>query len=161
MEKRTFIDFDGVILNTQEHISKEKELYPSLTWDEYLRMINWKNLIQKSSPINDSLYVLKTLNDIDNTYILTRVHSLEEASEKVLFLRNNNISIPIFITPTNIGKESIVLPNKGDLLIDDYIKNIRDWISYGGEGILFDNNNIHQDITDVERQKSLKFLIKR
>ena len=158
MKKRVYIDFDGVILDTQTYITREKENYPDLSWPEYVKIINWHELIKKSSDINDAIKILKLLNKKENIYILTRINSFNEANEKILFLRSNRIDLPVIITPPYISKEMVVCPNNGDVLVDDYIENLKTWIIAGGYGILFDNNDIHQEINNIEKQKNLTFL---
>ncbi len=160
MRKNFFIDFDGVILDTQYFITKHKKDFPNLSWSEYLKIINWHELINEAKEINDSISILKSLNNKNNIFILTKIHTLDEGKEKVLFLRSNGINIPVFITPPEVGKETIILPKKTDILVDDFIENINSWIRYGGYGILFDNYDLHQNEKNIERQKSLKFLNK-
>ena len=158
MKKRVYIDFDGVILDTQTYITREKANYPDLSWQEYAKIINWHELIKKSSDINDAIKILKLLNRKENIYILTRINSFNEANEKILFLRSNKINLPVIITPPDISKEMVVCPNNGDVLVDDYIENLKIWIKNGGYGILFDNKEIHSEIKSIEKQKNLLFL---
>ena len=158
METRVYIDFDGVILDTQYYITLGKAIYSELSWAEYVKIINWRELIKKSNVINDSIRILRSLNKKENFYILTRVHSFLEANEKILFLRSNKIELPVIITPPDMSKEIVIYPNNKDILVDDYIGNLIPWIEKGGYGILFDNNDIHQEIKDIEKQKNLSFL---
>ena len=158
MKKRVYIDFDGVILDTQTYITSEKANYPNLSWPEYVKIINWHELIKKSCDINDAIKILRSLNKKENIYILTRIHSFDEANEKILFLRSNKIYLPVIVTPPNNSKEMVVCPNNGDVLVDDYIENLKTWIKSGGYGILFDNKEIHEEIKNIEKQKDLLFL---
>lgn len=158
MKTHIYIDFDGVILDTQHYITLGKENYPDLSWAEYVKIIDWHGLIAKSNDINDAIKILRSLNKKENINILTRIHSFNEANEKILFLRSNKIDLPVIITPPNISKEMVVCPNNGDVLVDDYIENLKTWIAVGGYGILFDNNDIHHEINNIERQKNLSFL---
>ena len=83
MRKNFFIDFDGVILDTQYFITKHKKDFPNLSWSEYLKIINWHELINEAKEINDSISILKSLNNKNNIFILTKIHTLDEGKEKV------------------------------------------------------------------------------
>ena len=42
--------------------------------------------------------------------------------------------------PPHVKKSEIYLPKNGEILIDDSIKNLKDWSNNGGESIYFNEN---------------------
>ncbi len=159
MEKtKTFIDFDGVILNSNKLILAEREKNGNQTWDEFFSSFNWRELYSIASEIDESLTVLHELElrqaDIS---ILSKVHTLNEALAKVQYLRDQEIHFPILLVPPHIRKSQIYIPTKGEILVDDSEKNINDWENQGGTGILFSED--YEDDTS-KKVKSLKFLLK-
>ena len=59
---------------------------------------------------------------------------------KVRALRSRNVEIPILFVPPHIKKSQIYLPNNGEILIDDSVKNLIDWEQKGGRGLYFSEN---------------------
>ena len=87
-----YIDFDGVILDTEGLLFEEwrknpdRHLLPSKEKIKYIQNSNWKYIIENSRILNDSIYKLKNM-DPNESAILTKVHSLDnEAQEKIVFL---------------------------------------------------------------------------
>ena len=94
-----------------------------------------------SKVINNAVdYILEGQEKNKKIAILTKIHTLLEMQAKVNKLRNCNINVPILFVPPHIKKTSIYLPNNGEILIDDSIKNLKDWKEHGGVGIHFDEN---------------------
>ena len=150
------IDFDGVILDTQERFNEYIKSHPDTSWYEFLTSLDWESFIKNSEEINDSLSILREVQDKGViSGILTKVNSLQEASSKVKFLRENGITVPIMIVPFGNSKSDVYYPKEGEVLIDDYIKNIEDFIKHGGDGILFDREGKSDYINKVD---SLEFL---
>ena len=92
-----YVDFDGVILDTEELLFgslRKLPNYDDLKEEDivkYLQDINWRNILNSSSVINDSLYILKN-SSIDDFIILTKIHSVDnEGIEKVRYLREKGI----------------------------------------------------------------------
>lgn len=81
-----YIDFDGVILDTEklifENWHKEEDRSEEAKI-RYLQRISWSKIIENSMVINNSLNILRTFSKED-TCILTNVHSAtnEGASKK-------------------------------------------------------------------------------
>lgn len=158
MEKKIFLDLDGVILDSEKRVVDLKKTYNDLSWDDFFNIIDWDKLLSESISINNSVEII---NDIqkrkNNISILTKVHTLLEAQAKINELRNKrNITIPIIIVPPHIRKSQIYIPTNGEILVDDSEKNINDWNIKGGRGILF----CHDDNIDNNKVKSLEFLLK-
>jgi len=153
-----FVDFDGVILDSQDRFLMDmKDNVDFNDWMEYLNSIDWYNFIRECTEIDDSLSALEQLQKLKKLRaIITSIHSMEEGNQKMLFLRENNIEVPIiYVLPTQ-KKNEIYIPKITDVLIDDKQKNCEDWIKSGGSAILFDS---HADGTEKNKIKSLKQLL--
>ena len=144
-----YIDFDGVILDTWRFFLEQiKKLpnYPKLTQEEIDSCIvtyKWNEVLRNSIIINDSVKYLKEL-DPNVSFILTKVQTMDESIEKVKWIRQNGIKQDIIIVPYHVKKTDIVNPN-GNVLIDDSLRNLIDWVKCGGYPVFFDSNN-----TDID-----------
>ncbi len=160
-----YIDFDGVILDTEELLFYEWEKNPNrhLLSEEdkikYVKNANWKYIIDNSPIINDSIYILRNINPNEST-ILTTVHSLEnEAHEKIKFLRNKGIEQHIIVVPYTIKKNEIVSA-KGNILIDDSLRNLTFWKEDGGYPMFFDKNENNIDSWGCYNEKAYQRVLK-
>lgn len=165
-----YIDFDGVILDSEERMlirkynagfknhNDENEFYEYFKYTT-LHPEEWDYIIRKASSINKSVEIIRELESLKKKIaILTKVHTLYEMKVKIEDLRNHRkINCPVFFVPPNVKKHNIVIPND-QLLIDDSKKNIKLWIENGGNGFIFDKT-----ISDNTKDKvrSLEFLLKR
>lgn len=145
-----YVDFDGVILDTEELLFgslRKLPNYDSLKEEDivkYLQDINWRNILNSSSVINDSLYILKN-SSIDDFTILTKIHSIDnEGIEKVRYLRENGIKQNIILVPYKAKKSDIVCA-KDNILIDDCLKNLSEWQQDYGYPMFFDKNDTNID----------------
>lgn len=170
MNDYVFIDFDGVILDSEErmlerkysagfHNHKDKNEYDKYFAYTNLHPEEWDYIIRQASSLNDSVEIIKELENLKKKIaILTKIHTLYEMQVKIDDLRNNRkINCPVIFVPPGVKKHNVVIPN-GQLLIDDSVKNVKLWVENGGNGLLFDRN-ISCD-TD-NRVNSLKLLLKR
>ena len=166
----TFIDFDGVILDSEERMLERKynlrlhDHKNESEFDAYFEYTNlhpeeWEYILKEAKSINNSVEIIKELESLKkNIAILTKIHTLQEMKVKIAVLRENlKILCPVIFVPPGVKKHQVVIPNH-QLLIDDSKKNIKRWIENGGRGLIFDSK-INND-TD-EKVKSLVFLIKR
>lgn len=166
----TYIDFDGVILNSEERMLERKAavgLYNHKDENEFNFYFNytndhpeeWDYIIRGAKSINDSVEIIRELEFLKKKIaILTKVHTLQEMKVKVDDLRNNRkIDSPIYFVPPGIKKHQIIIPNN-QLLIDDYYKNVLNWIKAGGQGYVFDKSINQNTSMNV---KSLEFLLRR
>lgn len=141
--KDLYIDFDGVIVNTIDityQIAKEKGIKNDYkSYLEFYKNLNWKDILNKCIPINDSFNKIKKIIQTNkfNISILTHITSLEEGKEKVKFIRKYIKDINIILVPKQISKTDIV-KTKNSILIDDYPNNLKEWEEKGGYGIKFD-----------------------
>ena len=145
MNKEIYIDFDGVIADTQKKIDYYFSLFDNTItpeWNKFLANINWKrDVLSDCNEIRNSFAILKDLYKMKkNIYILSRVFSLNEAKDKLEFLRDNGVNMTFIPSPGRIKKSEIIIPNKEKILIDDSKDNVLDWINNNGRGIYFTNN---------------------
>lgn len=160
-----YIDFDQVILATEEELFKEyfekKAQGIKLDKQKYLEEFDWDWLVFNSEVIADAIEIIKI---VPNDKILTKVHSLKEASAKIKFLRANNVTNEIIIVPGNHKKTDLVSA-KGNILIDDAVHNLDDWSNAGGIAYFFNKDNLDTDnwgVTNTKYKKinNLKILTK-
>ena len=139
---KIYIDFDGVILDTETHLFDEYDKLKAknkyLSSREYLENFNWKKHISESAEINNAIKILNELKlDIS---VLTKVCSEQEGIAKIEFLRQSGFNKPIITVPIDLRKCDIV-DARGNLLIDDTVHNLDDWINAGGDAIYFNKDN--------------------
>lgn len=156
-----YIDFDGVILDTEELLFedwrkiKDRHLLPETEKIKYIKNRNWDYILNNSPIINDSIYYLNNMNP-NETFILTKVHSLEnEASAKIRWLRNQKVKQTIIPVPHDIKKSDVVDPYN-NILVDDSLFNLEEWEELGGIPILFDINNDNYDSWNKPNIKEYK-----
>ena len=139
---KIYIDFDGVILDTDttiDNIIKDKNIDKK----EYIRNCNWDNLLNSTDVINNSIkYLRESKLDIN---LLSKISTFEEGIAKVKYLRDKNIDMNIHLVPTKISKSDIV-KSKDNILIDDKVYNLDEWNSKGGISIFFNKDNNDIDI---------------
>lgn len=166
----TFIDFDGVILDSEERMLARKYSLGfqnhknKAEFDEYFEYTNlhpeeWDYIIKEAKSINNSVEIIQDLQLLQKKIaILTKIHTFYEMKVKIEDLRlNRNIQCPVFFVPPGVKKYQVIIPNN-QLLIDDSKKNINSWIDNGGRGLIFDSS-IPENIEN--KVKSLEFLLKR
>ncbi len=152
---KIFIDFDGVIFDTEERIVERKQQRPDISWNEFFEKLNWFELIDEAKVINNAIdYILEGQSKSKQLAILTKIHTLIEMEAKVKSLRNRKIEIPIFFVPPHVKKSQIYIPNNGEILIDDSIKNLIDWEQKGGKSVYF--NEKLDSSSQFETIKTLK-----
>lgn len=148
------IDIDGVCIDTEERIAI---IARQLGWKRALETINWHEHIYSSRQINHSLDVLREIQkNLKRIQLLTTNHSPFEKREKISFMREQGIEIPIVSVPPKVSKALVVPPsfyNRKVVLVDDKEENVIDWRNHGGVGIVF----TEQD-SSTPKVKSLEFL---
>lgn len=158
LNKPIFIDFDGVIFDTEKRIQRKKQDLSNVGWDDFFAQLDWFKLIKESRIINDAVYyILEAQNKNRQIAILTKIHTLLEMQAKVQILRNHKITVPILFVPPHVRKSSIYIPSNNEILIDDNIKNLEDWKEHGGTGIYFCERT--QDNFKFETVKTLKKIL--
>ncbi len=139
---KIFIDFDGVLYDTEMRIQIKKNASKDTNWTEFFEKLNWFELLEESKEINNAIdYLLEAQSKKEKEIsILTKVHTLLEMEAKVKKLRENSVELPILFVPPHIKKSQIYIPNNNTILIDDSIKNLMDWKQKGGKGIYFNED---------------------
>ncbi len=155
-----YIDFDGVILDTEGLLFEEWRKIPNrhlLTEQdkiEYIKKRDWQHIVNDSKIINNSVDYLKEMNPKE-TFILTKVHSLEEAKAKTVWIRNKGIKQNLILVPYYCKKTDIVDPD-GNILVDDCLYNLYDWEDKQGVPILFDIDSDEYDSWNQPNAKGYK-----
>lgn len=143
--KKVYIDFDGVIMNTNNAITNllDNHQIDRTNYDEtfnFLKKIKWDELLKECDEISNAFFHLKNLNESSDfsVAILTHVCSEEEANEKKKLLLDKVGNLNVIPVPRNIDKCHYVDP-KNSILVDDYSKNLELWQQNGGISIKFTN----------------------
>ncbi len=142
-----YIDFDGVIMNTidvtYEDLKKAglniKNPENAEKVRDFYATIDWKNLLNnRAEIINDGINCIKRIiaSNKFNVSILTHINSLNEAIEKVKYIRKHLKDITIIPVPKEISKTSMV-HTENAILIDDYVGNLEEWREHKGIGVKF------------------------
>lgn len=154
--EKKFIDFDGVIFDTEKRVVERKKQNPNISWDEFFENLDWFQLLEESKVINNAIdYILEGQAKSKQIAILTKIHTLVEMEAKVRALRSRKIEVPVLFVPPHVKKSHIYLPNNGEILIDDSIKNLIDWEEKGGKGIYF-----NEDLNSSNQFETIKTLSK-
>lgn len=142
---KTYIDFDGVIMDTETHLFDNYEAMAKrglVKNDyEYVSRINFEEYLYNCDFIDGSLGYLISNPD---AIILTKVCSLQEASAKVNILRKIGINNDFCFVPYGLKKDFIVDP-ANNILVDDTIHNLDSWVANGGKGYYFNFKNSEHD----------------
>ncbi len=155
-----YIDFDGVILDTWEVIFKEyqRKYNTKDIIEENLKNImleiGWNYILKESREINNSLEKIIHLQKNQKVCILSKINSDEEKHKKREYLLNNGIDTMCFV-PYNTSKTQFVNA-KDNILIDDDLENLNDWLEQGGISIYF---NEQLNNYDSYENKNEKFII--
>ncbi len=58
-DKKVFIDFDGVIFDTEKRVVEKKQ-NPDISWNEFFEKLDWFQLLEESQVINNAIeYILE------------------------------------------------------------------------------------------------------
>ena len=99
------LDYDGVILDSEERIVELKDQQPDLSWDDFFETVDWERLYEESQEINHALEIIRELQiRRKNLYILTKCHKDKEAVCKIRRIRKEGIIIPTFVVPPHMQK---------------------------------------------------------
>ena len=154
---KKYVDFDGVIKDTymplfEDYFAKRKN-GEYIDDTEHVIKKDWIYVLEKSPIINNAIRIL---NELDDTSILTRIHSLEnEGVAKIKDLRNLGVKCNIILVPYTVKKTDVVSAN-GSVLVDDAVFNLDEWLEAGGIPIFFDNYGTNIDGWGVENKKYVR-----
>lgn len=153
MNKEIYLDFDGVILNTNTFVTNiiksemknYKEVPISKSIPQIISLIDWKEVISQSSEINNSISNIEKIISLKNlsVNIISHVASINEMEEKSKFIYGNIPGVKVIFVPKSVPKDRMVV-SKNLILIDDYTPNLINWKIAGGIPIKFisDQNKI-------------------
>lgn len=150
---KIYVDFDGVILDIDSVLDLEYSKVTNIKRNDFVKNYDWDKLVNNSTIINNSLYNLK--NSKYDTFILSKISSLNEGISKVNYLRDNNVLTNIHLVPTKISKSDMVSV-KGNILIDDKLYNLDEWCEKGGISIFFNKDNLDYDVRGNKNTKYIK-----
>ena len=154
--KRIFIDFDGVIFDTENRVIEMKQQNSNMSWDIFFESLDWFQLLEEAKVINNAIdYILEGQSKSKQIAILTKIHTLVEMQAKVKALRSRGIEVPILFVPPHVKKSQVYLPNNEEILIDDSLKNLVDWKQNGGTSIYF-----NEELVCIPQFKTIKSLNK-
>lgn len=157
MNFKIFIDCDGVILDTWDLIySKYQEVYKITELDDNKLLkvmddLGWYRIINDSEVINDSINKIKELSKKYDVTIVTKVVAEDEKKEKDIFFKKNGLDKVVYVSYE--GKKIDKVLAKGNILIDDTVKNLDEWNEEGGISIFFNRYLNNKDGYNKENTK--------
>ena len=163
MKIKLYLDFDGVILDTTNTLEKMMinrglgiDAWSDPDDEHFFFDLNWKEIIEKSKPINDSIINIQKIID-SNLYdvsVLTHVNSDEEGKDKQRYLNQyfENLKVIPVLYPT---PKCEVVDCKNAILVDDYTGNLAVWKENGGISIKFSVKQKQYDYKVINRLDSL------
>jgi len=170
-----YCDCDGVIFNTIEtafQIMERKgcDMSNPNEIDYYFRrIIDWREVFANSKIINNAIDKIRLLKDSDlfsDVIILTKLSGnyYEEGLKRDIF-RECLPDVKVITLQYGLTKALVVNP-KGNVLIDDELRNCNNWKNYDGIAVLFDleandlENDIVNDLLDIPNTIGVKKLFK-
>lgn len=138
---KVYVDFDGVLLDTDSVIDKEFDGNGERR--EFVKNYDWFKLMRDDLIINNALdYINNSKYEVS---LLSKISSMCEGQAKIKYLRNKDVNIDINLVPTLINKCDVVSAY-GNVLIDDKIVNLDSWSNSGGISIYFNKDSKDTDI---------------
>lgn len=158
-----YLDCDGVILDTIEACyklmrdeglnDKDKNIV-----HEYFLNVDWNYLIYRAGVLNNSIINIKNIiesNKFKDVIILTKISGNlgEEKCKRILFSKLLP-DVKVLAVPYDMNKNDFVDP-RGNVLVDDEMKNVLNWIYAGGIGIYYVRNNPNYELNEIDNLKNL------
>ena len=138
---KVYVDFDGVLLDTDSVIDKEFDGNGERR--EFVKNYDWFKLMRDDLVINNAFdYINNSKYEVS---LLSKISSMCEGQAKIKYLRNKDVNIDINLVPTLINKCDVVNAY-GNVLIDDKIVNLDSWSNSGGISIYFNKDSKDTDI---------------
>ena len=82
-KQKIFIDFDGVIFDTEQRVVERKNLRPDISWNDFFEELDWFELLDEANVINNAIdYILEGQEKTKQLAILTKIHTLIEMKLK-------------------------------------------------------------------------------
>ena len=151
--KKLYIDFDGVILDTNTKLYEEaKKQHYDKNDNEFYKNFDFKTILNDEIILNDSINSIKKILDSNlfDVSILTHCSSFKEGIDKMDYIRKYFKDISIVMCPKEVSKSRLV-HSKNAILIDDYKGNLEEWASEGGIPIKFSKYSTSNDFTAIDR----------
>lgn len=146
---KLYVDFDGIIADSWPIIVKKYyDMYLTDNIEEkklreMFKVCDWNEILKECKKNENNIKTLEKLEKF-NVTILSKINSDSERKAKEKFLIDNNLKVSI--KTVNIdSKKTDVVEAKNNILIDDEIKNLKDWKKSGGIGILYSKNKDGKD----------------
>ena len=154
---KKFVDFDGVIKDTHRALFNDYKTKLDngefVSDTEHVIKKDWIYVLENSPIINDAI---KILNELDDTFVLTTVHSLEnEGVAKIRDLRYLGARCGIILVPYLLKKTDVV-DAEGNVLLDDAIFNLDDWFVKRGIPLFFDTYDTNIDGWGKENKRYIR-----
>ena len=141
-----YVDMDDTIADLYGYvISKDPNVVENNNWCRII-VENYKECFLVSDVISENLYLLKgefkLLSSLPGISEMLKYTSLDQIDEIVYTLRENKLK---FAERIGVKREDVIILNKssekklyakGNILYDDYQKNINEWNANGGTGFL-------------------------
>ncbi len=151
--KRLYIDFDGVILDTNTKLYEEarKRNY-DISDNEFYKTFDFKTILKDDIILNDSINCLQKIVDSGHfeVNILTHCSSFTEGVDKMSYIRKFFKEISVIMCPKEISKARLI-HSKDAILIDDYTKNLEEWASEGGIPVKFSPQLSSKGFTVIDK----------
>ena len=139
MVNRIYVDMDGTLARFHEHKNFAQEMY----CEDFFRNLR---------PYHEVCQAINELAEETDTdlYILSSAATCRSniPHQKREWIKEHLPSVKpenIVILPLDIPKSSVL--HTGDILLDDYNKNLRDWVAHGGRAIKLVNEINDHGIT--------------
>lgn len=141
-----YVDIDDTIADFYGYIiSKDSNAVENNSWCKVI-VENYKECYLVSDVISENLYLLegefKLLSALPGIKELLKYTTPDKIDEVMYTLRENKLK---FAERIGVKRENVIIVNKssekklyakGNILYDDYEKNISEWIANGGTGYL-------------------------
>ena len=151
------VDFDGVILDSQERFNAVLDSgADAYEWMDYLASIEWHKFLRECNEIDDSISTLQLLQKLRRLRaIVTQIHGFEEGKEKLIYLRERKIDVPVIYVLPEQKKSSVIIPKKGLVLVDDKARNCAQWTADWGKALQFDPKSSGEEKGKIKSLKQL------
>ncbi len=159
--KKLYLDFDGVIMNTNlifdEMIEKLNiDVHDKEALRAFFTRVDFEAVLSRATPINNSLEQIGELikSNKFRIKVLTHVNSLHEAEVKIAFMKKIYPLIEVVVVPKTFDKNLMANP-KDSILVDDYAPNLVAWEAAGGIGVRFSPKGNGKGFKTVAELKQL------
>ena len=124
-----------------------------------LLKLDWDQLINNSTQINNSIECIKELIDCNlfNVSILTHVTCWQEAKIKLRYFDKLIPGLRVIPVYKPVSKANWIT-SSNDILIDDFKGNLRKWKAAGGIGVRFVKEKKEEDTEFIEITSLLEII---